>query len=164
MRILSPPSRAARGPRTGLRARAAVALLLAASTGCRTYTVLPSHSLDPGRTVRVRLTATGSGDVASAIGPHGSVLEGALVSRDDSTLTLAPTRIVRVSGDEERWPGDAVVVRRTAVLGVDAVRVSTHRSLLLAGGMLAALAVVRAAIGGGDQVSRMPGGEGSTPR
>ena len=137
--------------------RAALALLLAASAGCRTYAEIPSQSVDPGHRVRVRLTAAGSSDVAATIGPRGRMLEGGLVSRDDSTLTLSPTVIVRTNGEEERWPGDPVVVRRSAVAGVDAVRTSVRRSALLAGGVVAVLVLLRAAFDGGEGVSRTPG-------
>ena len=138
------------------------ALLLAATpaAGCRSYApVAPGAGTSgtAGRVVRVRLTPDGGTALAPTIGPRGTALEGTLVAADDSSVTMDVRAVTRESGDDERWPGERLRVARRSVAGVDVVRTSVKRSALLAGGVVAALLVLRAAFGGTESVPRVPG-------
>ncbi|MGZ9245112.1 MAG: hypothetical protein ACXW61_04850 [Gemmatirosa sp.] len=146
--------------RRARRARTMLAALLLATTpaaGCRSYApVRPDGAA--GRVVRVRLTPEGGSALAPTIGPRGTALEGTLIAADDSSVTMDVRAVTRASGDDEQWPGERVRVERRAVAGVDAVRMSVKRSALLAGGVVAALWLLRGALGGGEGVARLPGG------
>jgi hypothetical protein len=141
--------------------RRVLAALLVASVGCRAYTQVASDGIGSGRLVRVRLTDTGSVQMAPRIGPRGTALEGTLVVSDDSSLTLVTRAITRANGDDERWPGERVQVRRSAVAGVDMVKTSVRRTALLTAAVLTGLALLRATIGDGGSVSGGRGGPGS---
>ena len=144
---------------TGRRALAALLLVC----GCRAYAPVSGPSLAAGREVRVRLTDAGSVELASRIGPRAESLEGTVAAQDDSSITLVTTTVTRRDRDEERWPGEHLTLRRTQVDGVDAVRTSSVRTAFLVGSTVALLAVVRAAMSGGETIVRTTGagGQGS---
>lgn len=153
------------GARRARRVRTALAALLLAATpaaGCRSYAPLRPDAGVAGRQVRVRLTPEGGSALAPTIGPRGTALEGTLVSADDSAVTMDVRAVTRTSGDDERWPGERVRVERRSVAGVEVVRMSVRRSLLLAGGVAAGLWLLRSAFDGGEGGARLPGGGGGS--
>ena len=144
-------------------ARAAAAASLAAAAGCFNYVQVPSADARLGTEVRVALAERGVADLTRFVGPRASTLDGRLVARSDTALTLAVTAITRTTGVEETWPGDQVVVPATAVASVQTRRVSRSRTGLLIAGVIALAAVVGAAFAAVEDVNRggtrPPGGQ-----
>ncbi|GLC25651.1 hypothetical protein [Roseisolibacter agri] len=148
-------ARSARATRTLL---ATLLVMASPAAGCRSYAPVTPGDGNAGRVVRVRLTPDGGSALASTIGPRGTALEGTLVTADDSTVTMDVRAVTREGGDDERWPAERLRVARRGVAGVDVVRTSVKRSALLAGGVVAGLLLLRAALGGSESVVRVPGG------
>ena len=147
-----------------LRACTAAALTLV-WTGCRTYAPVATQQLAPGVTTRVALTDRGSVELASALGPRGELLEGRVVESGDSALTLSVSTVVRSNGVEEYWTGERVSIPQSYVASATMPKVSTLRSALLTGGVVAGLAVIAAVIAGSnDNLVKGPGGPGEPPR
>jgi len=147
-----------------LRAGTAAALVLT-SMACRSYVPVVPHQLAPGSTARVSLTDRGSVELASSLGPRGDLVEGRVVESDDSALVLAVSTVVRTNGVEESWRGERLAVPQSYVAEATMPKLSRVRSVLLAGGVIAGLAAIAAAIeGSNDNVVKGPGGGGGQPR
>src|SRR4051794_3784800 len=82
--------------------RLAPAACLAAGA-CYSYATTVPSSLHDGQGVRVELTETGSGAMASALGPRALSLDGRVTSRTDSSFEVAVSDITRANGVEELW-------------------------------------------------------------
>jgi hypothetical protein len=124
-----------------------------------------AQQLSPGATARVTLTDRGSVELASALGPRGELLEGRVVESADSALTLSVSTVVRRNGVEESWTGERLSIPQRYVASTTMPRVSTWRSLLLAGGVVAGLAAIAAIIqGSNDNLVKGPGGGGGEPQ
>ena len=133
------------------RASRACALCLAAAgaTGCFGYQSLPANT-PPGLDVRVSLDPTAVASLEGALGPRASLLEGRLVGRTDSTVTVAVRAVTRIGGDEERWSGDPVAVPLRAVERVERRRFDVFRTALAAGGVVAAAVLAGRLAGEGE--------------
>ena len=140
-----------------VRRRAAVLLAAWLATGCHSYAAVPVEALPAEAPVRVRLTDRGSVDLADALGPRAAALHGRLQERGDSAVVLRVAAVRRANGTEEPWNGERVRLPLAAVAGIERERVSGVRSGLLAGGIVAVLAVAVAAFGG-DGGGTVPGG------
>jgi hypothetical protein len=146
------------------RAGTAAALALLC-TGCRSYVPVVPGQLAPGTTARVTLTDRGSVELARSLGPRGELLEGRVMESGDSALVLAVSTVVRQNGVEESWTGERLLVPQSYVASTTMPKLSTWRSVLLTGGVLAGLAAIAAAIeGSNDNVVKGPAGGGEQPR
>jgi hypothetical protein len=153
--------------RHALRRHAAAALSAAAlglNAGCYSYAPVATAEAPPGKEIRVTLSEQGAAELARFLGPRAASLEGRVVTRSDSGVTLSVTTITRANGVEETWPGDQVAIPRAAVAAAQARRVARTRSLLLTAAIIAGGILVGAAIRTGEDVNRgptRPGGGGT---
>lgn len=148
-----------------LARRATAALAIAAlgvNVGCYSYVAVPAAQETTGRELRVTLAEGSAGELARYLGPRAASLEGKLVGRSDSALTVSVTTVTRTNGVEETWPGDAVVLPRSAIATTATRRPDKVRSILVAGGIVVGVALIAAGITSGQDVnrggSRVPGG------
>jgi hypothetical protein len=141
-------------------ARRTTAVLAAAAlgidTGCYSYVTVPSGQEMSGRELHVTIADGGAGDLARYLGPRAASLEGKLVSRSDTSLTLTVTAVTRTNGVEESWPGDAVVLPRAAITNVAAQRIDKTRSILTTAAIVVGVGLIGAAIKSGSDVNRGP--------
>ena len=150
-------------PTRAIRLRAAILLMPWALTACRSYAATSIETAPVDAPVRVALTDRGSADLATAVGSRTRVLHGRITERADSALVLRVTAVRREGADEERWSGEPVRVPLAAVARIDREALSGTRSALLAGGVLALLALAVAALGGGEAIRGGPGGPPPPP-
>jgi hypothetical protein len=128
------------------RRRAAGVLALAAlTTGCHSWEPVAAGALPPG-TVRVTLAPGAS--TAATLGPNAAALDGRLVARTDSSVTLAVSEVARASGAEERWTGDAVTLPLSAVLRVERQRLARGRTAAVVVGSVLGIYLAGRAMGG----------------
>jgi hypothetical protein len=135
--------------------------VLAAS--CFAYRAAEPGAVEPGQTVRVTLTPSGTQELTQQVGPRVESLDGRVIATRDSTLAVSVTQLTRARAGEEFWPGDSVMVPVRGVSGVEVRRLDRKRSALAVGGTLAAIFVLRRVVreaglfGGG--AGRPPGGQ-----
>ena len=137
---------------------------LGLNAGCYAYTPVTPPRSTPGTEVRVTLAEQGAAEIARFVGPRAASLEGRVVSGSDSALTLAVTTITRTNGVEETWPGDQVVIPRSAVALAQTRRVARARTLMLTAAIVAAGVLIGAALKAGEDINRgptRPGGGGT---
>jgi hypothetical protein len=137
-----------RRSRLGTLSVAAATLL---TTACHTYTPIAGQDVTPGGTVRVRLTDNGAVSVAPSVGPYARSMEGRVSSISDSAMVLSVTELTRANGQEETWRGESVTVPRSGVADMAVPKLSSTRSWLLAGGLVAGAAALGAVLGGAGQ-------------
>ena len=130
------------------------AAALGLNAGCYSYAPLATTATQPGAEVRVALAEQGAADLARFLGPRAASLEGRVVERTDTALTLSVTSITRTTGVEETWPGDQVTVPRSALATTETRRLAVGRSLLLTGAIIAATTLIGAALKSGTDVNR----------
>ena len=143
-----------RFPRRTTAALAAAALGI--NTGCYSYVAVPASQETSGRELRVTLADGSAGDLARYLGPRAASLEGKLVDRTDTSLTVSVTTVTRTSGVEETWPGDDVVLPRAAIATVQTQRISKSRSILATAAIVVGAGLVAAAIKAGADVNKGP--------
>ena len=144
--------------RRGLRRRAAVLLLPWAVGACHGYAPITVETAPANAPVRVALTDRGSADLAALLGPRTRVVRGHVADRADSVVVLRVTGVQREGADEEAWRGEPVRVPLSAVARIERETLSRPRSALLAGGVVAVLALAVSALGRGEAVRGGPGG------
>ena len=133
---------------------------LGLNAGCYAYTPVTAPRSAAGTEVRVTLAEQGAAEIARFVGPRAASLEGRVVAGSDSALTLAVTTITRTNGVEETWPGDEVVIPRSAVAVAQTRRFARARTLLLTGAIVAAGVLIGAALKAGEDINRGPGRPG----
>lgn len=153
-----------------IRSAATILVLLCAApllAGCYTYRAAPTAP-PPGARVRVGLGDRNpvQGGGARNVGRPARELNGTLVALDDETLVLAVRgngsvrRSARAGAPAVPSAGDTLRLARSRITGIEQRRLSSTRSALLAGGILAAVALVVEMSGQDDGSSAYPrGGE-----
>ncbi len=118
------------------------ALSLAFHGGC--YTYLPVQSAPPPARERVAvvLTDTGRLQLGERLGPLVDRVEGVLLSHDSTGVALEVTGTRDLRGGSSVWSGERVDIPAAAILGYRPRQLSRTRSLLLAGGVAATLAIL----------------------
>jgi hypothetical protein len=133
------------------------------AAGCFAYRAAEPAAVEPGQTVRVTLTPSGTQELTQQVGPRVESLDGRVIATRDSALAVSVTQLTRARAGEEFWPGDSVMVPVRGVSGVEVRRLDRKRSALAVGGTLAAIFVLRRVVreaglfGGG--AGRPPGGQ-----
>lgn len=121
---------------------------------CACYESIPISlgNVAPGMKLRVSLTDAGGDSLARYLGPGVERVDGKLIQKSDSTVSLSVSEISMRSGQDQYWKGEAVVLPRYSVATVQQRRIAKTRSILLGGALIAALSTLRltGAIGGSN--------------
>jgi hypothetical protein len=131
--------------------------------GCFAYRSAEPAALQPGQTVRLTLTSSGTQEITQQVGPRVQVLDGRVIAARDSALAVSVTQLTRALAGEEFWPGDSVIVPVRGLSGLEVRQLDRKRTWLAVGGTAVAIVVLRRVIqeagifGGG--VSRPPSGQ-----
>lgn len=143
-----------------------VSLLALLLSGC--YAQIPLESgapaPAPGTRVVIELSDQGRVGMDRQVGAEVASVEGALVSRSDTSYVLAVSAIVGLRGSVSRWQGERVTVRPEFVRRLSERRFSMGRTVVAVGvasaGFLA-FVVSRSLLGGGNDGG--PGKEDPPP-
>lgn len=156
---MSSPTYAARVSRV---ARTVPLVVLAFSAGCYEYGPMPMRSSGSGRqTVELLLNERGRADFVDRLGPDALSVEGALVERQDSLVTVNVSSVRYINQSVSKWTGERLVVTNGQMRDIRNKRLSVSKTGFAIGaaiGGLVAFIVTRSLTGGGD--SPPPGGGG----
>jgi len=112
--------------------------------------------------VRVELTEAGAQEITSQVGPRGSVLEGVLTSKSESSLIFGVTGLTRLNGVEETWHGERVTVPRSSVSRIQLRKFSAFNTGLFIAGLVAGGLLVKTAAESGNIIGNPSGGTPGT--
>jgi hypothetical protein len=125
---------------------------LVGSLGCQRYVALDVAPSIVGSDVRVNLAPDAGAIAFNGIGSRVSRAEGKVLRASDSTLTIGVTQVTRLNGVEDSWPGDTVDFPRSNITGIEQRRISTSRTLLSFGILVAAGIVAHSGLKGSGNV------------
>ena len=104
--------------------------------------------------VRLELSPAGQERMSGAVGANPVSLEGRLVSRTDSTITLSLTSVKRQNQDDEAWKGEQVTVPSSSIASIGLQQSDHFRTMMAVVGSAVALLALRTLVSGtGDQVT-----------
>jgi hypothetical protein len=147
--------------RSSFRHLAAVCCGATLLQGC--YAAVPTSlaAVVPNSEVHVTLTSDGAAALVTSVGPRAAALDGRVVARVDSALTLAVTRVARTTRTAEDWPADAITVPWSAVQSVTVHRLSPSRSVVFAGATVVAALLAGRSLRGSGGAGGVRGANGS---
>jgi hypothetical protein len=125
--------------------------------GCYTYRNTAVGDAALMAPVRVELTEDGSQEIAKQVGPRGSILEGVVAAKSDSSIIFGVTALTRFNGVEETWHGERVTVPTSFVSRMQLRKFSAVNTGLFIAGIVAGAMLVKTAADAGN-VIRVPGG------
>ena len=126
--------------------------------GCYTYRNTAVGDAALMAPVRVELTEGGSQEIAKQVGPRGSILEGVVAAKSDSSIIFGVTALTRFNGVEETWHGERVTVPTSFVSRMQLRKFSKLNTGLFVVGIVAGAMLVKTAADAGN-VIRIPGGQ-----
>jgi hypothetical protein len=103
-------------------------------TACYSQQPVVDPAAVSGRNVEVMVDLTDRGryELRGALGESPRTVQGRLVAVDDSTLTLAATNVLSLTGENVTWTGERVALPRTGIALVQQRSLSRGRSVLAA--------------------------------
>jgi hypothetical protein len=112
---------------------------LVAGAGCYEYNTTALGRVQPGQTVHVVLSPSGSAALASTIGPNATTLDGRILRGDSGQLTLAVTQIERSVGPEEFMRDESITVPTQSAESITVRRLDRPRTFLTIGAFVASV-------------------------
>jgi hypothetical protein len=132
----------------GLRATSLALLGVFALQGCYSVKAVEAGGPRPGSRVLASLTADGSQQLASQLGPRVVAVEGVL---DEATPSVLSLRLVRTEGANQVstfWNQEEVTIPRPVIAQLRERRLDRTRSYLMAGLVVGAAALAAALTSG----------------
>ena len=120
--------------------------------GCYTYSNTAVNDAAIMAPVRVELTEQGSEEITKQVGPRGSMLEGVLTAKSESTLVFGVTALTRTNGVEETWHGENVTVPTSSVSRIQLRKFSLLNTGLFVAAIVAGGFLVRTAADAGNVI------------
>ena len=140
-----------------------VVALTATCSGCYQYGPM-SMTPEPGKqTVELLLNERGRADFVERLGPDAISLEGTLVERRDTTISVDVQSVSYVRQAATKWSGERLVITNGQIRDIRGKQLSVGKTAVAVGTAVAALIaliVTRSLRGGGD--NQAPG-SGGTP-
>ncbi len=109
--------------------------------GCYTYMPVQSASPLPQQRTAVALNDRGRLMLSDRLGPEIERVEGVVVSSDSAGVVLDVSGIKDLRGGSAVWSGERVSIPAEAILGFRPRKLSKVRSYVLAGAIIAVLAI-----------------------
>lgn len=138
-------------------------LLFALLTGCYVNVPLVGSRPEPvpGTRLVIELTDQGRIGMERQLGSEVAKVEGALVSRSDTSYVLGVATVVGLYGALSKWQGERVTLRADHVRRLSERRFSLGRTVMAAGAATAGFLVfvaTRSLLGGGNEGGPDPDG------
>jgi hypothetical protein len=132
-------------------------------TGCYEYTPMPlmRSSASKPETVELLLNERGRLDLLQQLGPDALSVEGALVTRADSSLSIRIASVTSISRSVTKWSGEPLTVQNSQLRDVRMKRISRGKTFLAVGtavGGVLAFVISRTLAGRGNTA-----GQGGQP-
>lgn len=135
-------------------------LLVTTTTGCYEYVPMSSRAAADAQRIDVLLNDRGRSELVNRLGPDVLSLEGTLVSRTDSALTVRVLEVTYVNRSVNQWSGEELVIGDSQVRDVRAKRLSKLRTGiatgLAAGAGLIFILTRSINVGGGGEQTQNP--------
>ena len=129
-------------PMTRRRRRIATGLLVAMSLNTACYVDKPMATAPaPGQQVSLLVSDQGRVALGPQLGAGVHVLEGTLASVDGEDMMVRVSRVRMLNGPTANWSGEQVRIRRGDVALFQERRLSKSRSFLVAGVVVASIAL-----------------------
>jgi hypothetical protein len=145
-----------------MRIYAAMLLSVCTTAACYNYAPLATPDPEPGTSLAITLTDSGSSSLARYLGPDAFIVRGRYLGTDETGLLLSVTEVERRRGWQDSWSGERVALPNGLIKSLDVRRFARGRSYLLAGaGVVGIVATLSAfALSGGGTP---PGGASGPP-
>jgi len=121
------------------RVAAILSVMSVLGTGACYASVPVTGSPVPGQALALGVTDRGRVALTERLGPEVDELRGTLVSKTDSSYTLAMQQVVTLRRASSSWAGESLTVASAFVGSVREQRLARGRTWLLAGGATAAV-------------------------
>ncbi|MDB4873742.1 MAG: hypothetical protein JWM41_188 [Gemmatimonadetes bacterium] len=135
---------------------------IVAGTGCYQYQSSTLAAVHPGQVVHVELTTPGAASLGSAIGTNAASIDGRVLMRDATSVTLAVTQIARTAGPEEFLRDEPIALPLESAQRVTVRSVDRPRSFFAAGGVVLGAILAAAFVDQSAIFSAKGGPSGST--
>jgi len=145
-------------------ARGLLAHAPAALPACYRYTPVDSAPV-PGLGVEVALNDVGRVDLAKAVGPEVSKIDGVIASRSDTAFVVQVMQVIGEHGGVQKWEGEPVVIKPEDVESMAIRQFSVGRTVVAAAMAGAGLVVIGQTVGvgvGGGGATNKTAGNGSS--
>jgi hypothetical protein len=130
------------------------------NSACHSYRQIDSAAgLAPGQRVSIEITDQARVRLSEQLGGSVARVDGAIVGHDGDQYVVSVSRVGYVGGTTSNWSGERVRIGRSEVARVQERRISTVRTGLFAGGIIAGLAILTIGmdwIGFGQDDDRRP--------
>jgi len=140
-----------------------VVALAATSAGCYEFGPMPMTPRPGRQTVELLLNERGRADFVNTLGPDAMSLEGTLVERKDSLISVNVQSVRYINQSSTKWAGEPLVVTNGQIRDIRNKRFSVGKTgfavAASVGGLLAFI-VTRSLGGGGDSPPPANGGPG----
>lgn len=136
-----------------------VPLMVSTTAGCFTAKPVVGEPLPAGTEVLVKVTDAGRVNLAAQLGPGVDVVEGRLISRDASAVTVAASSVTLLTGGHQVWSGERIRIGADQVALLSKKQFSKGRTAIVTAAVLGAIVVVAK----GSLSGLLQGSEGKTP-
>jgi hypothetical protein len=136
-----------------------VPLMVSTTAGCFTAKPVVGEPLPAGTEVLVKVTDAGRVNLAAQLGPSVDVIEGRLISRDASAITLAASSVSLLQGGHQVWSGERISIEADQVALLSKKQFSKGRTAVVTAAVLGVVIVVAK----GSLSGMLQGSEGKTP-
>lgn len=152
----------ARDRAPGVLRALAIAVGLTFSTGCYSYTRVQAGEVQPGTTVRARISAAAGDRVAPLLGEAPRVLTGKVISDVRDTVIVEVPHVTQAEiGSSVQTLHQRVALSKGEVIEWEIRSLNRPRTYALAGGLTAgAIALLIKSLGGEPGSGRTPGDGG----
>ncbi len=145
-----------------MRIYAVMLLSACLMAGCYDYAPLATPNPEPGTSLAVTLTDSGSSSLARYLGPDAFIVRGRYLGSDERGLLLSVTEVERRRGWQDSWSGEQVALPSGLIKSLDVRHFARGRSYLLAGAGVVGIVATEGAFALGGGVTP-PGGAGGPP-
>lgn len=124
------------------KAALTVPLMVSTMTGCFTAKPVVGEPLPAGTEVLVKVTDAGRFNLAAQLGPGVDVVEGRLISRDASAVTVAAASVTLLGGGHQVWSGERIRIGADQVALLSKKQFSRGRTAIVTAAVLGVVVVV----------------------
>ncbi len=136
-----------------------VPLMISTTAGCFTAKPVVGEALPAGTEVLVKVTDAGRVKLAPQLGPGVDVVEGRLISRDASAVTVSASSVSLLGGGHQVWSGERIRIEADEVALLSKKQFSKGRTAVVTAAVLGAVIVVAK----GSLAGILQGSEGKLP-
>ena len=123
-------------------AAAGVVTTAFALTGCYSFIGKPVDDVPPKAIVSAEITDLGRVNLGARVGPEASQIEGTVLQKSDSGVTLLVSRVQYLNGLSNDWQGQSVLLTSQDIKSMSQKTFSRSRTVLTGGLGLLAVAVM----------------------